>query len=252
MPRRRAFTLIELLVVISIIALLIGILLPVLGAARYTARVSQCTTNIRTQGQVQYALATETKGEMSQRRVYAPDYLRVPGQPQPDLVQLIREGGFLTDGNATICPVLRDTMTESSAYGNLLLGEDEVLIGAPAYGAYNTDSAHILIPYIWTAGFREFDGTKPDNFQMVDGIVEPEWPDKLQDFTSDVLLVTHRRSQAGASSHDLTHKGQGSGAILIQDNAAEQPAGYGDGHVETNNGSEIAPRVILQSGTYYW
>ncbi|BAM05316.1 pilus assembly FimT family protein [Phycisphaera mikurensis] len=56
-----AFTLIELLVVISIIALLIGILLPALGAARETARTAACLSNLRQVSIGTYAYATDSR-----------------------------------------------------------------------------------------------------------------------------------------------------------------------------------------------
>jgi prepilin-type N-terminal cleavage/methylation domain-containing protein len=58
-PRSRGFTIVELLVVVSIIALLIGILLPAIGKARDQAKLTQSQTNLRQIGQAHVTYSAE-------------------------------------------------------------------------------------------------------------------------------------------------------------------------------------------------
>ncbi len=66
MNKKNGFTLIELLVVISIIALLIGLLLPALGAARISARNAECMSTQRQMPIVYSAYMFDNEGKFIQ------------------------------------------------------------------------------------------------------------------------------------------------------------------------------------------
>jgi prepilin-type N-terminal cleavage/methylation domain-containing protein/prepilin-type processing-associated H-X9-DG protein len=69
-PRKHAFTLVELLVVIGIIALLVGILVPVLSKARQSASRIKCASNLRqlVLGMTMYA--QQNKDEVPRGTIY--------------------------------------------------------------------------------------------------------------------------------------------------------------------------------------
>ena len=107
--RKRAFTLVELLVVIGIIAIMVGILLPVLGRARYSAQSVQCMSNLRQIGQAAVMYANENRGSFP--------------QPSP--------GGFITVGSppTTISnsdSPYRFSMSQAAELARLLKGNTKV------------------------------------------------------------------------------------------------------------------------------
>jgi prepilin-type N-terminal cleavage/methylation domain-containing protein/prepilin-type processing-associated H-X9-DG protein len=86
-PRRRlGFTLVELLVVIGIIALLISILLPALGAARSESVKLKCLANLKQIGIIAQQYANENKGKIPRDYHYDDQYRGAPGTRGPHLL----------------------------------------------------------------------------------------------------------------------------------------------------------------------
>jgi len=68
----KAFTLIELLVVISVIALLLGILIPILGRVRRQARSVVCQSNLRQWGLAFWQYRADNRNRMPLGRYFVP------------------------------------------------------------------------------------------------------------------------------------------------------------------------------------
>lgn len=95
----RAFTLIELLVVIAIIALLVGILIPVLGKARETGWTTVCQSNMRQLAMAAFNYAHDNQEQIWPSATWA--RVSVPGQGlQPGLLYQYCD----TSGKMTSCP----------------------------------------------------------------------------------------------------------------------------------------------------
>ncbi len=88
--RRRGFTLIELLVVISIIGVLVGLLLPAIGAAREAGRRAQCQSNM-------HNVTLGILGYVNQRNVFPPsgEFCEDPTQVIPTAAESAEFGDLV-------------------------------------------------------------------------------------------------------------------------------------------------------------
>ncbi len=111
--RRHAFTIIELLVVVAIIALLAGLILPVMSGARAAARATQCKSNL-------HSISMALRIYLNQNRDYMPYAAQMPSENLNDLPRIADVLGRHLDDDAVFrCPSDTERKyyeTEGSSY----------------------------------------------------------------------------------------------------------------------------------------
>ncbi|MEM9347815.1 MAG: prepilin-type N-terminal cleavage/methylation domain-containing protein [Planctomycetota bacterium] len=239
---RRGFTLVELLVVISIIALLIGILLPVLSKVRYSAKINQCQANKHQIGILVTAYTVDNSGRLPGAEPIPVGTGSNPWDVSTQLTDDMIDYG-LTSPRVWYCP---------ADDGYLQFVQEK----APGWGADNPFDDLDDMKRVFTAGGKwkhhilplsywvPRQNNKGNYFPTIDGtLTHPDgWPRTIDDVARMRNPIATDRISAspaiGPSNPNLA-----SGGHRAKSNQIESATRlYADGSVELVLGSEVEAR----------
>jgi prepilin-type N-terminal cleavage/methylation domain-containing protein len=242
-----AFTLVELLVVIGIIALLVAILMPALGRARYQAQEVVCLSNVRQQILAQMMYMGEHKGKFPLHVDFTPSYVRSSeNRPGQQNVWYLFKDTYIKDPRILYCPLI--------AWRGVLFESPEDVYPGGGYGGWNTDEAQIFIPYDWFLNCTPtYGGIAASNWSYPNN--DPPWPRQAIDCKADVALISHEVTETvGGPGPGWNWAHNGYGRTDASFNSRSNPVGYGDGHAEIHQKDDIKVRAryLIAGAQWTW
>ncbi len=248
---RKAFTLVELLVVISIITLLIALLIPALGRARFNTRVSICASNWRQWAVGAANYAGDNNGQFPRYDIQRSIGLNVWGVGN-GLLPTMHEYGVGPD--MWYCPVMGQDdlpwwMQPYRLDDDLLASKDVPAIIAHGQSFW---PEFTMTQVMWWVPRRATNGWLPhdNSFDPAEGA--SDWPAQLSQpnvnerpLISDLLGI--HPAEGPLDLVDLATGGHRYGNGPPESvNAA-----FADGHVELRTESEFESRLTQHYGNVY-